>query len=245
MNAMDYSNHIPLYVQIIKHLTEEIEKGTYKEGDQIPPETTLAAEFGVSRITVTNAIQRMVQEGTLYRIQGKGTFVAEKKQMEHRLTSLVSFTEDMVKRGFTPHNLLVGFDLVDPPNKVADKLALSAYEKTWRVKRVRFADNEPMAIQTAYLPEKFFPGLSREKLEEGSLYKALQEEYGIEMAGAEESYRVTLIRKEDEAMLLKVPIESPALHCVRIASLKNNIKFEYTESVLRGDRYVLFVKMDI
>ena len=241
MGVIDHSSYIPLYVQIIEYLTSEIEQGKYKEGQQIPPETTLAAELGVSRITVTNAIQRMVQEGTLYRIQGKGTFVAAQK-VEHRLTSLVSFTEDMVSRGYKPRSTLVGFDLVVPSEKIKEKLALNQDDMTWKIRRVRYADDEPMAIQTAYLPEKVFPKLKREMLEEGSLYKALQTHYNVEMLEAEEMYRVVVLRK-DEANLLKVSAESPALHSIRISSLKDKRKFEYTESILRGDRYVLYVKM--
>lgn len=245
MTVLDHTSYIPLYAQIINYLDEQIESGRYRVGQQIPSEMTLASELGVSRITVTNAINRMVQEGTLYRIQGKGTFVADKKQIEHRLTSLVSFTDDMVTRGYQIKNQLVSFDLVAPPEKVMQKLGLSKGEKAWRIKRVRYADDEPMAIQTAYLPEKIFPDFGSEQLQNQSLYKTLQEHYRIEMFEAEEHYNVMMVRKEEDARLLNVPADFPALYSVRVSSLKDKRIFEYTESILRGDRYVLTVKMTI
>ncbi|WP_047150922.1 GntR family transcriptional regulator [Aneurinibacillus tyrosinisolvens] len=243
MSRVDHSSHLPLYIQLIQHLSEEIEKGTYKEEERIPPERALAAQFGVSRITVTSAIQKMVQEGTLYRIQGKGTFVAAKKQMEHPLSVLKSFSDDMVNQGYTPGNLLIECSLIIPPERVKNGLKLSQEEKTWKIKRVRYADSEPMAIQTAYIPERLCPSLDAQTIQKGSLYQILQQEYSMKMDEAEETYRVVYIRKEEEAALLNVPIESAALSCTRISFLDTKERFEFTESILRGDRYVLSVRM--
>lgn len=240
---IDPANFVPLYVQIINHITDKIERGEYKEGQKIPSEAALAKEFGVSRITVTNAIQRMVQEGTLYRQQGKGTFVAKKKPVEHRLTSLVSFTEDMISRGYKISTRLIGFERVIAPDKVRQALELSEGASVWKIKRVRYADDEPMAIQTAYLPESMFPELDSAVLGNHSLYKLLKETYHLEMTEAEEHYRVIILRKEEDARLLNVSTEFPALHSIRISTCKNGGKFEYTESILRGDRYVLSVKL--
>lgn len=245
MGVIDHSSYIPLYVQVIQSLTERIENGTFKEGEQIPSENALAAEFGVSRITVTNAIQRMVQEGTLYRIQGKGTFVSAKKKVEHRLSTLISFTDDMLSRGLKPSNRILDFGLVVPPERVREKLRLSYADQTWKLRRVRLADDEPIAIQTAYLPEKLFPGLDLERIKLGSLYKALTDQFQIKMLTAEESYRVMILRKEEEAMLLNVALEAPALYSLRISELADGTVFEYTESILRGDRYILTVKMKV
>jgi len=240
---MDPANFVPLYVQIINHITEKIESGEYKEGQKIPSEAALAKEFGVSRITVTNAIQRMVQEGTLYRQQGKGTFVAKKKPVEHRLTSLLSFTEDMVSRGYRISSRLIAFELLPAPEKVRQALELPKESPVWRIKRVRYADDEPMAIQTAYLPESLFPGLNEKGLGNNSLYKLLKETYHIQMTEAVEHYRVIVVRKEEDARLLNVATEFPALFSVRVSACSSGDKFEYTESILRGDRYVLTVKL--
>lgn len=243
MVKLDQSSFVPLYVQIINDITEKIESGEYTEGQKIPSEAELAKKHGVSRITVTNAIQRMVQEGTLYRIQGKGTFVAPKKRVEHRLTSLLSFTEDMVSRGYKVTTKLIGVELVAAPDKVWQALQLPEGAPVWKIKRVRYADDEPMAVQTAYLPEALFPGLNEKALGNNSLYKFLKETYNLEMTEAEEHYRVIVLRKEEEARLLNVSAEFPSLYCIRVSSCSTGDKFEYTESILRGDRYVLSVKL--
>ena len=233
---------IPLYVQIINHITEKIESGEYREGHKIPSEAALAKEFGVSRITVTNAIQRMVQVGTLYRRQGKGTFVARKKPVEHRLNSLLSFTEDLVGRGYRVSTRLLAFERIPAPEKVRQALGLPKRVPVWRIKRVRYADDEPMAIQTAHLPESLFPGLDEKGLGNHSLYKLLKETYRIQASEAFEQYRVTVLREED-ARLLNVATGFPALFSVRVAACSTGEKFEYTESILRGDRYVLTVRL--
>lgn len=245
MRAIDHSRYLPKYAQVIQYITERIENGAYPSEGQIPAEHALAQELGVSRITVTNAIGRMVHEGTLYRIQGKGTFVSAQKKVEHRLTALVSFTEDMVSRGFKPRSVIVSFERTVPPPKVMEKLPLGEGETVWKLVRVRFADEEPIALQTAYLPTSLFPDLQAEQLKGGSLYKALVDRYGIEMNEAEETYRVGVIRSEREAALLNVAGEAPALFCLRVCALKDGTNFEYTESILRGDRYVLSVKMKL
>lgn len=245
MSKINHSSYMPLYAQIIDYLTEMIDSGRYKTGEQIPSEMILAKDLGVSRITVTNAIQRMVQEGTLYRIQGKGTFVAEKKSVEHRLTTLISFTEDMVSRGYQTRTELVSIELVVPSEKIMQNLELSEGDQTWKIKRIRYADEEPMAIQNAYLPEKIFPDLDKKGLGNNSLYDLLRDGYKVEMSEAEEHYRVMVLRKEEEARMLNVTPEFPALFSVRVSTLKNKQKFEYTESILRGDRYVLSVKLSI
>jgi GntR family transcriptional regulator len=239
----DPSNFVPLYVRIINHITEKIERGEYKEGQKIPSEAALAREFGVSRITVTNAIQRMVQEGTLYRQQGRGTFVAKRKPVEHRLTSLISFTEDMFSRGYRISTRLIGFERANAPEKVRQALELPEGARVWKIKRVRYADDEPMAIQTAYLPETMFPNLDSTVLGNNSLYKLLKETYRLQMSEAVEHYRVIILRREEDAALLNVSTEVPALHCIRISSCEDGGKFEYTESILRGDRYVLSVRL--
>lgn len=245
MYRLDHASPIPLYIQVIRQIQEDIEKGTFQDGDQIPAETVLAREFGVSRITVTNAIQKLVQDGVLYRIQGKGTFVATSRQVEHPLTSLISFTEQITGRGLVPRNLLIAFDLVEPLGQIAEKLNLPQGSKTWKIKRVRYANQEPIAIQTAYLPQHLFAKVKKEDVESGSLYQLLKERYHIEMNEAEEVYKVTTIRNKEEAELLNIPIESAVLHGIRVSTLKDQRKFEYTESILRGDRYVLSAKIKI
>lgn len=245
MSAIDHSSYLPLYAQVIQYLYAPIENGTLGEGEKIPSENTLAKDLGVSRITVTNAIRHMVQEGTLYRIQGKGTFVAPRKKREHHLTTLISFTEDMVSQGLKATSRIIEFSPILPPAKIAQALRLGSGERAWMIKRIRYADEDPMAIQTAYLPEKIFPGLTQEMIQGNSLYKTLINAYKIEMRDAEEKYNVILLRNEADTALLGVANESPSLFSIRISTLQDGRIFEYTESILRGDRYVLSLRIKV
>jgi GntR family transcriptional regulator len=243
MGTIDHSSFTPLYAQVIQYLQSKIDSGEEKEGDTIPSENALAKELGVSRITVINAIKHMVQEGSLYRIQGKGTFVASREKRVHHLTILQSFSEDMLSQGYEPTNRLLEFASVKPEQPIAQALQLDSSETAWAIKRIRYADGEPMAIQTAYLPEKIFPGLTSDMVSSESLYKTLIDAYKIQMDEAEEKYSIVFLRNETDTELLGVAYESPALHSTRIARLSDGRVFEYTDSILRGDRYVLSLKM--
>ena len=243
MGTIDHSSFTPLYAQVIEYLQEQIDTEMKKEGEQIPSENALAKELGVSRITVINAIKHMVQEGSLYRIQGKGTFVASREKRVHHLTRLQSFSEDMLSQGYTPTSRLLEFSSLVPGQPIAQALHLGPSETTWMIKRIRYADGEPMAIQSTYLPERIFPGLTSEMVRNSSLYKTLTDAYKIRMDEAEEKYSIILLRNEVDTDLLGVAYESPALHCSRISMLSDGDAFEYTESILRGDRYVLSLKM--
>jgi len=109
---------IPLYYQLEEHIKGLIENGELSPGDALPPEREYAEKYQISRMTVRQAFTQLVNEGYLYRLQGKGTFVAERK-IEQPLQGLTSFTEDMKARGFTPGNKLIKFEIIPATSQIA------------------------------------------------------------------------------------------------------------------------------
>ncbi len=132
---------------------------TQSPGTPVPPERTLAAEFDTSRTTVRQALQELVVEGRLERIQGKGTFVAKPKVSQ--ALQLTSYTEDMRAQGLEPTSQLLDIGYITADDRLAELLDIAAGGRVLRIERLRMANAEPMAIETTHLSAKRFPALRR------------------------------------------------------------------------------------
>lgn len=144
---------VPKYYRLKKHLLDMTE--TLPPGTPVPPERTLAAEFDTSRTTVRQALQELVVEGRLERIQGKGTFVAKPKVSQ--ALQLTSYTEDMRAQGLEPTSQLLDIGYITADETLAGLLDITAGGRVLRIERLRLASGEPMAIETTHLSAKRFP----------------------------------------------------------------------------------------
>ena len=157
---IDKQSPIPMYHQIIENLKKQIEDGTLTPDTLIPSEREYAEHFGISRMTVRQALSNLVNEGYLYRQKGKGTFVSRKK-IEQPLQGLTSFTEDMSQRGLKASSQLLHFKSIICPVHLLPTLQLSDNDMVYEIKRIRLANAEPMAIETSYIPESVADGLTK------------------------------------------------------------------------------------
>src|SRR3954470_16697152 len=141
--TIDHHSPVPKYSQLREILLDLVET-ELDEDQSIPSERELSARFGLSRMTVRQAVDHLVSEGRLYRVQGKGTFVARPKiDMPLRLTS---FTEDMRSRGMTPGARDLGRRVVPATAAVARELGLEIGAAVFVIERLRTADGVPMAL---------------------------------------------------------------------------------------------------
>ena len=147
----------------------------------IPSERELVSRFGISRATVREAVGRLVSEGRLYRVRGKGTFVAAPRV--ESLLHLASFTEDMRRRGHKPSTVVLGADESVPPPPARAALGLDVTDRAYRIERLRSADGSPMAHEVSWLPARPLPGLLEHDLS-GSVYTLLTREYGRSLDSA-------------------------------------------------------------
>ncbi len=177
-------------------------------GTPVPPERTLAAEFDTSRTTVRQALQELVVEGRLERIQGKGTFVAKPKVSQ--ALQLTSYTEDMRAQGLEPTSQLLDVGYITADDTLAGLLDITAGGRVLRIERLRMANGEPMAIETTHLSAKRFPALRRSLVKYTSLYTALAEVYDVHLAEAEETIETSLATPR-EAGLLGTDVGLPML----------------------------------
>jgi GntR family transcriptional regulator len=241
MEALDRREARPLYQQLKDRLVRRIADGTWRPGDQIPTEAELCRLFGVSRMTVKQAVAELVREGVLYRRQGKGTFVAGPR-IQQRL-ALTSFTEDMRRRGFEPSSRVLALGVVPASRQLAEILRVPVESPVWRLERLRLADGQAVALQTAHLPASLCPVVDAQAVAEGSLYRYLEERYDLRPARAVETYTAVVAREPRCRQLLGVDAGAPLLHVERVTFLRDGRPMESVQSFLRGDRYSLRVEL--
>lgn len=230
----------PRYSQIINYYRTLIESGKLTEGEKMPTEEAIGELFGVSRITIRQALDGLAQGGYIYKIQGKGSFVSAKKA-GMQLNHLIGFSDEMRGIGMSPSTVLIDQCLTSPNETMAAALGIDMSQKVYLISRVRCADEIPMAVEKVCLPFSRFAGIETQDLNQ-SLYLLLKQQYGCEPHKAVQSIQAGLANSAD-AKLLQIKVGGPVLRITRTAYDSNDVPFEYTESVYRGDKYVFNVTL--
>jgi GntR family transcriptional regulator len=209
-------------------------------GAAIPPERQLAEELGVSRMTLRRAVEDLEREGLLRRRQGSGTFVTKPK-ISQPLT-MTSFTTDMRRRGYRPGARTLSLEVLPAGALVGRRLEVSPRARIVRVRRLRLADDESMAIETLHIPAEVVPGLVAPDLEQRGFYELLESRYGVRPDHALQTIEPTVTSPE-ESQLLGVPDLSPAFLFERTTRDADGRVIEFVRSIYRGDRYKLVTEL--
>lgn len=225
---------VALYHQVKELLLDKIKSSEWPVNTKIPSERELCELYGVSRITVRQALNDLEKEGYFYRKQGKGTFVTSSK-IEQRLANFYSFSEEMRKMGYTPATSILEFKLTDSNENISAQLNINKGDKVYSIKRLRMADNEPFALEVSYIPYDLCPDMKEEEISNQGLYNTMDNKYNLRPDEAEETFEAVLINKKD-AEILKTNKSSAALSIERLAYSKGKV-VEYCKSVIRGDRF--------
>lgn len=243
MKPLDQTSVIPLYHQLKQRLSAKIQSVEWKPEDKIDSENQLMEIFQVSRNTVKKAIEDLVQEGKLYRIQGKGTFVS-KPRFEQSLGGFYSFSRVLQEKGLNPRDEVLVIQDVYPSTKVKNGLELQDDEQVIEIKRLRFADNEPILVESSFLPKNLI--INSEILREvssSSLYTLLAQRFNINVVSAKEAFEPVII-KEEEARFLKTEAGKPALLIERTAFDLSGRPVEFCISIVRGDRCRFYTELN-
>jgi GntR family transcriptional regulator len=188
---------------------------------------------GVSRITIKQAIRTLVDKGLVETVQGRGTFVSEDKH-QWELSKLHSFSEDMRRRGFEPGSRIIKKEICRgavPELNLENNDAL-----TICVKRLRLANDEPMAIEIMQLDYEMFSSIYDDIIDNCSMYKLIEERVGLNLSYANEYLEASLPDKE-EIELLKIGDKTSVFRLKRVSYTSNGLPVELTTSVYRGDKY--------
>ncbi|WDV45884.1 GntR family transcriptional regulator [Clostridiaceae bacterium M8S5] len=235
MKTVSRQNPLPLYYQLKELLNEMIDNDLYKPGDNIPPERELCQMYNVSRMTARRAVMALVNEGVLYREQGKGTFVSEPKK-RHNIFQLKGFTEQMEEKGLKTNTKELSFKIVDTTNKIKKALEIKDDEKVFEIKRLRMVEGEPFLIETVYIPFNLCSDLTEEMLLNKSLYQIFKERYDFVFSHAKQTIEPIKVN-EYESELLNIDEESMQLLFTGITYLEAGRPIEYVRAIYRSDRY--------
>ncbi len=231
---VDRRSVVPLYYQIQQRLSEQICSGELKPGELMPSEQEIAARLGVSRMTARQALKSLCSRGLAFSQRGKGTFVSRMK-LEKNFRQLLSFSEEMKDRGSQPRSKVLAFERIHPEDDVVEALHLNPSEEVIFLRRVRMADSAPLCIEATHLPARLCPDLLETFEPSGSLYRALAEQYGLQVHMADEVAEAS-VATPAEAKLLRVRGKSPVFRFTRTAYLHNGEPVEFVKSTYRGDR---------
>ena len=239
--VLDNRSPVPLYHQLKNYLENLIATGDLNPGDRIPSESELGEKFQVSRTTVRQALGDLVNQGVLTRIQGKGTFIAQKR-IQQQLGHLTSFTQDMQSRLSKPRSEVLRFEVVSSNIMVANALQIQTGDPVILLKRIRYADDQPLAVEVSYLPYREYGPLLEENFAEASLYETLKKRFNILAVRALQQIEAVSC-PNDEARLLKIRRGAPILHINRTTFSQDDRPFETVESYYRSDCYVFHVEI--
>jgi GntR family transcriptional regulator len=240
-SPLDRGGPTPIFEQVKAILQAAIAGGELGPHQRIPSERELSAALGASRMTIRQALVEMMAEGTLYTRTGKGTYVAEPK-IDQPLQRLTSFTEDIRARGFRPASRVLTQELLPAPLELAEALGVRAGAELVRIRRLRLANGQPLAIETSHLPHELCPGILDVDLSTASLYEILNSRYGINLRSAKQTIEASEALDE-ERQLLELPSHVPVLRLHRLTFGDNGRTVEFVRAVYRGDRYQLHVEL--
>lgn len=232
---------IPVYVKIRETLRDEITNGPLKRGERLPPEHELATKFSVSRMTIRESLEDLVDEGLLYRRHGVGTFVAfPHLQRDH--TRLTSFFDKAEEEGVQVRAELLGLEVMTARAVVARALDLPPGSRVIRIKTLRYANNVPITVHEAYVPQKLFANIVNEDLEHEHLW-SLIEKCGYKVKRAVQRLEARDADKE-LAAVMKIREGSPILFKERTVYAADGTPVEFTYCYNRGDAYSLTVALE-
>jgi GntR family transcriptional regulator len=225
----------PRYHQLQEILRKRIESGEFKPGDQFPTENQLCQEYGVSRGTMGRAINILVDEGWLRRVQGRGTFV-NRPSLSPAFFRLTNFSEDMRQRGLKPSTKLLGREAIPADEEIAARLRIPVSEKVIKISRLRLANGRPMAYEIRHLAYDLCPQLMDEDLEHQSIHSLLIDKYNIPLIRACHTIEAR-VTSEEEAEILEVEPGSACFFIDRITYTTHNRPGTWYQVLYRGDEY--------
>lgn len=231
-------NGMPAYQKIQRAIRHRIEAKQMKPGDAVSSERELARIHGVSLMTARHALAGLEREGIVERRRGSGTFVAPPRI---QFNKLMSYTEQMASRGLPPTSKVIAAKIVEDEPEIAARLGLGAASRMVKIERVRLTADEPFALETCYLAATEFADLVDAPLTRGSLFSALEHDYAVELAYADEEVDATFAEGH-VAQLLNLKAGAALLRIRQVIYSSKTKPVMYVIGFYRSERHSLFIR---
>jgi GntR family transcriptional regulator len=236
--SLDSLSAKPLYAQLAAQIQDMIQSGKLKPGELLPSEPELCESVGISRSTVRQAFSHLEEAGFVVRRRGKGTYVSIPKVLRP-LSRLCSFTRQMAELGITSTSKVLELQVLTGDD---ESVPFGLTGEVYKIVRMRQTDGRPFMVDTAFVPVYLAPGLTKEALENRSLYDVIEQMTDYIPHYAHESYEVVKLSRE-EAVLLDAD-EKAAFLVKRVTRMKTGELFEIASMLIRGDRCRLKAELE-
>jgi GntR family transcriptional regulator len=233
---------VPLYSQLKELLRSRILDGTYAPHSRMPSESELGKTFDVSRITVRQALGDLQKEGLIFKIHGKGTFVAKPKAFQN-VSTLQGLAESMTQMGYEVINRLISFKTLSASAVVAERLQLAEGSEVCEIKRVRLINREPVSLEVTYLPSAVGVKLEKADLVSRDIFLILENDCGIALGHAELAIDAVLA-DSDLTQALAVEEGSPIMRIERLTHTDDGTPLDFEYLYYRGDAFQYRLRID-
>lgn len=233
--VIDLISPIPMYMQIKEILRKRILNGTYKEHQKMPSEAEMMINFGVSRITVRQAIGDLEKEGLIFKRHGKGTYVSKPKASQ-TLTQLEGFGEAMKPHGYETTAHLISGKLITPDIHVTSQLNLPKDTQVVEIRRLRYLNREPISVDVSYFSQEIGERLLKEDFVSRDIFMILENDYGFPLGNADMQIE-SILADSTLAELLKIDVGAPILKIERLTSTKDGRPLDFEYLYYRGDAF--------
>lgn len=233
--TLNRESAVPLYMQLADILRAKVESGEWKATQKIPSENELNQTYGIARMTARQVIAQLVNEGLLFRVQGKGTFVQPSKIATPPPSGYRGIRDQLERLGYPTSTRVIEVGSTNASPEVAKALDLAVGDPVMQVRRVRMVKEEPISYHCSYVPQELAPDLPRHDTGARQLCMVLAEEYGLSMGRVMESLEIT-IASDEEAKLLGVHRRSPLLLLQQRIHSPEGRPFELSRIVFGGNK---------
>lgn len=227
---------LTLSIIIANELKNMIEQENLKEGDKLPSERELCEKLNVQRLTLRSGLRILLQEGIIVSKQRSGYYV-NKPRVEKNVFHLESTTLSIFEQGLKIKNKLLTLEEKEIDKQLSAKLKLPLGTKVYRMVRLRFVDDEPISLDTNYMPIEYAPGIKQHDLESRALYEILETEYDIYVDHSEQEILVCEA-DEDVAEILGVEPATQLVLQQGLAYDSDDRQIEYSECIMKMERFV-------
>ncbi|HWV08923.1 MAG: GntR family transcriptional regulator [Pseudomonas sp.] len=233
---------VPLYSQLKELLRTRILDGTYPPHSRMPSESELGKAFDVSRITVRQALGDLQKEGLIFKIHGKGTFVAKPKAFQN-VSTLQGLAESMTQMGYEVLNRLRSFKFVPASALVAERLQVAEGSSVAEIKRVRLINREPVSLEVTYLPAHLGEKLEKADLATRDIFLILENDCGIPLGHADLAIDAVLA-DSDLTQALQVEEGAPIMRIERLTHAADGTPLDFEHLYYRGDAFQYRLRID-
>lgn len=240
---LDRDSATPLYIQLADVIRDKITGGEWVPDQKIPSENELNQIYGISRMTARQVLARLVDEGLLFRVQGKGTFVSRRK-ISTRSPSYQGIREQLEQQGYATATEVLESTLVDADARVASALSVPEGIPVYNIRRLRRVEGNPISLHESFVPQTLAPQMLDRDLAHEQLCTVLDRDFGLRMAAVTETLETTTASAA-EAKLFGTRSGTPLLLLEQRIATPDGTPFEFSRIRFRGDMIRLEFHYDL